>query len=336
MVKQVELNLSTPLKAEADPTIKPIPLEPALATAALTLHGDFYRQLQSKANHHIFWHPITQFVLTSTLCGFAYYTYSELIEISDSIPEFLFLAWNNKYLVSSFFPVIIFLIGTIGIISFLVTDEFRVVSDSLTDDATMSKIFRFPLRIYANYDENDKSQNSLAFIESASQSTELIEYRESPIAIVTVIPLPDKSTSEVFYARITGLHVRKVYAKAGLQNELMEIAKLKAKSLCSRYVADNKIKTKSMRIVLLAEGYTTDSIMTKIFKENNFKALESTTNVNPFSDKQSADTILKLIPVSFLMKIFGIYRVTYELELESTIEDVPKKNSKTTARKRKN
>lgn len=335
MVEQVDIDLAKPLLSDADPSITTIPLEPALATAALTLHGDFYRQLQSKANHRIFWHPVTQTISITVLVSFFFYQYYELVEISDSFGEFLHLCWSNKYLLTRFFPVITFLIGSIGIVSFIISDEFRMVSDSLKDDAIMLKIFRFPLRIYANHETTDNSQKTLGFIETASESTEFIQYRESPIAVVTVIPLPDKSTTDVFYARITGLHVRKVYSKAGLQNELLEIAKSKAKRLCSRYVQDMGINTKSMRIVLIAEGYSLDPTMSQILKEHGFKVVETSSNIHPFMDRK-LEKFFKVISVYQLMKALGITRLVYECELEGTIEIAEKKKTAKTVRKRKN
>lgn len=334
MVQQVDFDLSAPLLTDAEPSITVIPLEPALATAALTLHGDFYRQLQSKTNHRIFWHPVTQTISISVLVSFFIYKYSELIEISDSFAEFLHLCWSNKYLLTTFFPVFIFLAGSIGLTSFIISDEFRFISDSLKDDAVMLKIFRFPLRIYASYDTNDKSGKSLGFIDAASSSTDFIKYRDSPIAIVTVVPLPDKSTSDVFYAKITGLHVRKVYEKTGLQNELLDLAKIKAKNLCSRYVKDMDIKTKSMRIVLTIDGYSLNTDLNRIIKDHDFKLVETTTNVNPFFDR-SNEKFLHVIPVCTLMNALGITRLVFECEIEGSIENAEKKKSSTTVRQRK-
>lgn len=335
MVAQVDLDLSTPLLGDADASITTIPLEPALATAALTLHGDFYRQLQSKANSRIFWHPVTQILSAVVLVSFSIYQYYELVEISDSFDEFLHLCWNNKYIITTFFPVITFLAGFIGLVSFIISDEFRLVSDNLKQDAVMLKVFRFPLRIYSNYEGKDKGDKSLGFVESASQSTEFIKYRDSPIAVVTVVPLPDKSTSEVFYAQITGLHVRKVYAETGLQNELLEIAKTKARSLCSRYVRDMAIKTTSMRIVLIAEGYSLNPTMNQILKDHDFKVVETTSNVNPFFNRKS-EKFFNIISVYTLMKALGITRLVYECELEGTIEIAEQKKVAKAARKRKN
>lgn len=333
MVAQVDIDLTTPLLIDADPSITVIPLEPELATVALTLHGDFYRQLQSQANRRIFWHPVTQAISISVLLSFFFYKYSELIEISDSFGEFMHLFWNNKYLITTFFPVVTFLAGFIGLISFIISDEFRVISDGLKDDVIMLKLFRFPLRIYANYDPRDRKEASIGLIDAASQSTDFIKYRDSPIAVVTVVPLPDRSTEEVFYAKITGLHVRKVYAKVGLQNELLEIAKTKAKRLCSRYVQDMKINTKSMKIILIADGYSLDPNMTETLKSNGFKITETTANVNPFVDRKS-EKFFKVVSIYQLMLALGITRLVYECELEGPV-DVAEKKKTSTVRKRK-
>lgn len=337
MAGQRELNLHQPLDKEAEAIIRRIPLEPLLATAALTLHGDYYRQLQSRSNRHIVWHPVSQAFILLVLGGFTLYAYKDLFEISDSVGEFFRLFMNNKYILTTYFPVLIFVAGTLGTVSFMITDEFRSVSDGLAGDAYMLKLFKFPLRIYANADEKDLGNNkSLAFIESASRSTDFIEYRGSPIAVVTVIPLPDLSSNDVFYSKITGLHVRKVYRSTGLEEDLLTYAKEKARDLCTRYVTDNNIKTKNIKTVLLADAYTFDSVMTKLYDNNGFKTIIKTTAIDPFFPEKKVDKLLNIIPVDSVMKFFGIARLSYELELDNSIDIVASKEpAKKQIRKRK-
>lgn len=334
MVQQTDLNLHQPLDKDVEPSIERIHLEPLLATSALVLHGDYYRQLQSLCNRYILWHPVSQAFIIVVLGGYTMYAYQELVEISDSVGEFFRLFKNNKYILTTYFPVVLFLAGVLGASTYMITDEFRGVSDGLATDSYMLRLFRFPLRVYANAEALDlDSKGSVAFLESASKSTDLIKYRGSPIAVVTVIPLPDKSTSEVFYARITGLHVRKVYRSAGLQEELLTYAKEKARDLCGRYVKDSNIRTKNIKIVLLSDAYTIDPVMTQLYARNNFTAVDKTTKIDPFFPDKKVEKLLGFVPTLLLMKFFGIARISYQLELDNTIELLPE--TKKPARKRK-
>ncbi|GBL49122.1 hypothetical_protein [Candidozyma auris] len=317
MVYQQDLDLHKPLNKDLPPNIRRTQLSPRLALSALTLHGDLYRQLQSRCNASIFWHPVTQLFMQTVLGLTLLYQYSELWEISDTWGEFATLVWNNKYLVTSMFPSLIFVAGMVGLVSFLLTDELRTVSDRLAGDAYQSRLFKFPLKIFANANGKEYELNTTAdFMNNASESTELIEYRESPVAVVTVIPLPDESSRDVFYAKISGLHVRKSYAKAGLQNDLLDIAIEKAKKLALRYIKDNNIKKKNIKTVLLCDAYTFDSINKPIIEQKGFEEKSRSTQLDPFAVDKKPENFLYLIPDSLVKKFFGIYRNTYQLVID--------------------
>lgn len=335
MVNQEDLNLHKPLEEDADTTIRRVPLQPRLATAALTLHGDYFRQLQGLSNRHILWHPIVQAYVIAVLSAFSVYVYRELFELSDSVGEFFHLFKSNKYILAGYLPVLFMIVVSLGLLSFMITDEFRQVSDGLAGDKYMLKLFRFPLRVYANASEKDlESKSLLGFLESASASTDIIEYRNSPIAVVTVIPLPDVSSSLVFYAKISGLHVRKVYRSAGLQEELLAFAKEKARDLCTRYAKDNKLATSNIKIVLVADAYSFDPVLVKLYESNGFTLAKKSASIDPFFPEKKVEKLFGLIPVAPVVKFFGISRVTYELLMDNTIELETQKPSKK-LRKRK-
>ncbi|SGZ55841.1 CIC11C00000005301 [Sungouiella intermedia] len=337
MVEQTDLNLHEPLDKDAESTIRRVPLQPLLATAALTLHGDYYRQLQSISNSHIVWHPVARTFVLSILTAALFYVYGDLFSMSDSVGEFIHLFKNNKFLLTKFFPVLLFIAGTLGTASFMITDEFRLISDGLATEKYMLKLFRFPLKVYANAEEKDFSTKSaLPFLSSASHSTDFIEYRGSPIAVVTVIPVPDASTNDVFYAKISGLHVRKVYRESGLQEELLMIAKEKARELCTRYVKDMNLKTSNIKIIIQADAYTCDKVLTKLYESNGFHEIKRSTAIDPFFPEKKTESLLNIMSVGTVMKFFGIFRASYELELDNTIEVVHEKESKKQVRKRKN
>lgn len=336
MVIQTDLNLHQPLDKDADATIRRVALKPELATAALTLHGDYYRQLQSQSNLHIVWHPVAQIFVLAVLGASSFYVFRDLVSVSDSIGEFLHLLKNNKFVLTKYFPVLLFIAGTLGTASFMITDEFRLVSDGLALEKYMLKLFRFPLRIYANADEKDfSSKTSQSFLESASKSTDFIEYRGSPIGVVTVIADTEASSDDVFYAKISGLHVRKVYRNAGLQEELLTFAKEKATDLCSRYVKDMGLRTSNIKLILKAEAYSFDKLMTNFYESNGFTEVKRSAAIDPFFPEKKAETFFNIVPVSTVMGFFGIARVCYELEIGSTIEDITEKKPRSEIRKRK-
>lgn len=296
-----ELDLHKPLDLAEEPKLEVSPLKPDLAVAALTLHGDYYRQMQSRCNSKIFWHSVTQAFMIGVLGITAMYQFAELWEISDTMSEFWLLVWYNKYLVTNMFPSLIFVAGTVGITSFLISDELRVISDKLADDRYILKVFRFPLRLYANnFLKGDAAK-------SAEVSSDVMVYRKAPIAIVTVIPEPSKSDKQKFFCRITGLHVRKVYKNAGLENELLALALEKARVLAARYKKDNRISG-TLAVFLDADAYSFDPILNNLFLKNNFHLESTSTNFEPLSDSKAG-------PYAFAKNFFGIRRNTYQLEV---------------------
>lgn len=314
MVVQLDLNLNKPLEASTESKINRVPLSPSLATLALTLHGDYYRQLQSKCNSRIVRDPLLLLVLLTLFVSFTAYLYADLYEVSDSFGEFFHLAWQNKFKMTNYFPALIIVAGIVGLTVSSITDEFRTISDLFNTDAYMAQVFRFPLRIYANATE---AEMEMPLVTLGSQSTDLVVYRGSPIAIVTVVPDPEKSDSLTFYAKITGLHVRKVYSKAGLETELLGYAQEKARELCIRYAKDNNLNSKKLKIVLVAEAYSFDNVLPKLYLQNDFKLVKSSYKINAFEKEEKNDKVFLIIPLLILYKHFAIQRFTYEQELKN-------------------
>lgn len=339
MVYHPDLDLHKPLDREVPATIRRSPLRPRLALSALTLHGDFYRQLQSKTNARIFWHPATQIFMVLVLAATVVYQFYDLWVVLDTWAEFGDLVLHNKYLVTAVFPSLIFVAGTVGLTSFLLTDEIREISDKLGGDAYQQRLFLFPLKVYANSSPKDLDNKASAdFLESASASTELIEYRESPIAVVTVVPLSEKSTKDTFYAQITGFHVRKAYKEAGLQNDLLDIAVEKTRALAAAYVKKNKLKKKAPRTVLLCDAYSVDELNRPVLEKRGFELKLATTQLDPFAEGEvNGEKFLSLIPDSVVKRFFGVYRQTYELELDhdGTVEASGAEVSASTVKSRK-
>ncbi|RKP30359.1 hypothetical protein METBISCDRAFT_27441 [Metschnikowia bicuspidata] len=312
MVAQKELNLNQPLDANVDPKLRRIPLDPSLATLALTLHGDYYSQLQGKCNKRIVWDPLVQLTLLSIFVAFNAYMFHNFYDISDSVGEFFQLVWRNKVVLTNYFPVLIVVGTVVGVTTFYISDEFRTMSDSLASDSYMANMFQFPLRIYANASEDDLKT---PLVENSSKTTDLIEYRNSPIAVVTVVPDTERSTEQTFYAKITGLHVRKSYANAGLEFELLQFAKEKAIQLCQTYAKDKKLNVEDLRVVLTAEGYSVDPVLPQLYLQSGFKVLGSSYVLDPYKKGDSSEMMFKVIPMSRVYKLFSIQRLLYELEL---------------------
>lgn len=313
MVVQKRLDLNKPLDANTPAKICHVPMNPSLATLALTLHGDYYRQLQSKSNSRILWDSHTQLVVITAFFGFIGYLFHDLYEVSDSIGEFFTLAWRNKTVLIHFFPAFVMVGGVVGLVSASITDDFRAMSDLLDKDEVIDQLFGFALRRYASSNEEDFNT---PFVQEGSESTDLIEYRDSHIGVVTVVSQPEKSDFLTYFAKITGLHVRKSYSKAGLEADLLDYAKIKAIKLSERYAKEKKIPVLDLKIVLLAESYSVDHTLPTLYLESGFKIVNSDYHVNAFEEEDHSERVFNVVPIRWLYKVFNIQRIYYELEIK--------------------
>lgn len=289
MVAQLELDLNAPLDASKSSKLETVLLSPELATAALTLHGDYYKQAQSFCNARIIWHPAVQLVVVGTLLSFVLLNFGNEWR-SRSWSDFMWFVWGNKFLFFKLVPVGFVIVVSLILVTAIITDEFASVSDNLGKPKYTDKLFGFPLRVFAAAGPHET--NTGDFLDKALESTTLLRYRESPIAVVTVVD-----------GRITGLNVRKVYKKAGLEHDLVEVAIGKAR--------------KQGWATLQADCFSFDDKLKHVLRRHGFVEKLHTTQINPFFQEQRHEKFFNVVPAGPCLSFFGIKRLTYELTLEN-------------------
>lgn len=323
MSSQKKVDLNEPLDINAKPTLNKANLTPKLAEAALTLHGDFYRQLQGKCNRHIFWHPTSLIFMSNILIGYGVYIYYDLIVVSESVQEFANLFWNNKYTLTKLFPILILLFALIGLSSFLVSEEFRTISDELNNPKYFDQLFGFDLKKYAKLlNNNELTPKQTNLLNVGSKNSQIILYRDSPIAIVTLKPLFENSTKSNFFVKITGLNVKAVFAKVDFDTLLLEWSIIRSREIFQEYVNDQKLKkVDGCKINILIDGFSFDDDFNKIITQSSFGFIKRDYNINPFITKDKEDNIFNVIKQSTLNKFFGVSKFTYGLTLYTKNED---------------
>lgn len=324
MAGQKKVNLNEPLDVEAKPTLNKTNLTPELSEGALTLHGDFYRQQQSQCNKYIFWHPYSLLVFfTITPIYFTFLVY-DLILISDSFGEFISLLFRNKLIIVLVFPCLIILFACIGLSSFLVSDDFKVISDKLMEPVYVEKLFGFDLTKYSFLTNKDNTRHfspkELKLLNNGSKNSQLIVYRDSPIAIITLKPLLENSTETNFFVKITGLNVRKVFSKVDFETLLIEWALIRSRELMQEYLNSKKItKNEGCKLTVLIDSYSFNKGLNKILKSLSFGLVKEDYQLNPFIDTN--EKLISFITSRSLAKFFSVSRQTYGITLFTKNED---------------
>lgn len=320
MAVQKKVDLNEPLDVNVKPTLSKETLKPSYAEAALRLHGDYYRQSQGKCNRYIFWHPFSLVLLVGGTGVFMFYKLFDYMVVADSVGEFLGFFLNNRdfqYLLTSCLPTLALLFGLIGGISFFMTDSIREVSNSLAKDEYMQVLFGFDLRKYAKLPENPLSPKDKALMKNG-ENTQVLLYRESPIAVLTLKPLFDRSSPANFMVKITGLNVKKVFSKVDFETLLIQNALIRAREIFQGYVKDTK-DIEGCKINILIDAYSFDAEFLSKLKLMKFSKLLTSYEVDPFKEdiksNDSAESVISKISFYNLRRIFGISRDTYGVTL---------------------
>lgn len=312
MAIQKKVDLNDPLDASAKPTLKKTALTPEYSEAALTLHGDIYKQLQNKARQHVFWHPSSLVVMVVGFVGILVYRLYDYIVVADSVIEFLgyFVSRRDfQFQVISAFPIFMTIFMGYSMIAYFVSDDFVSISKDLPNHA--EKLFGFELKKFAALRTDNNSKN-LTPKESKllknGENSNLIIYRDSPIAVCTLEPLVDSSTLTNFNVKISGLHVRKVFAKVDFESLLLDWAILRSRMLFQDFT-NGKLNVDGCKINLLIDAYSFDKRFVDILRARSFKLVGESYRLNTFSDKPNNALI------TLLLRGFGIKRQTYVLTL---------------------
>jgi hypothetical protein len=317
MVEQIPLNLNVPLDVNSESTLSKTPLTPQLATASTVLVGDYYVQQQGKLNKYILLHRITVSISVVLVTSIMTYKIWDYIAVSDSIGEFLrfFLVRDFIFEIVSSLPVLLFISAIIGIVSYLISDDLKEVSKKLIKDNYVGDIFGFDLVKLAKIDKDAKlSQNDVEILKQG-ENTLMLVYRNSPIAIASVVEAPSEDPS-TFVVKITGLHVRKVFEKVEFDQLLLDWCISRSYHLFKEYAKSKKIEnTSDVKIQILIDAYNWDEKYVKTIVKNKFVPKSESWEINPFS----------VTPVAWWQllanKLFLVKRITYELTLSSESEE---------------
>lgn len=326
MAIQKDVNLNEPLNDKIPPTLGKTSLTPELSQAALILQGDYYSQLQGKCNRYVFWHPISTTFLVISTSIFTYYRLYDYISVSESFGEFFSFFIKSRdfqFQVMGIFPWLVCVFGIVGIVTHFVSDVYKDISVKLPQLKYIEKIFGFNLKEYARLSQSKLlkqkrklTSKEVVFLKNGA-NTHIVMYRDSPIAIITLIPLLDESSESEFVIKITGLHVRKAFVKVDFDVLLLEWSYERARDILKEYGPN-----KDAKITLLADAFSFDNLLIKTLENQSFKKISSSFTLNSFEDDSESKTgILSYITSTGAYKTFGITRDTYRLTLQDKTAD---------------
>jgi hypothetical protein len=305
MVAQKSVDLNEPLSPDAKPTLAKSSLTPDYAEASLTLHGDYYRQLQGACNRYIFWHPVSMALWAIGLIVGASYLLHDYYAVSDGFPDFFAQLWarsDMKFELIYLLPCTVLIFASIGLSAHLLSDDLRDIADQLDQPDRLEELYGFDLRKFAKVDPSLKLTPKQKALVQNGENTHLIVYKNSPIAVITLKPLLDNSTEANYFVRITGLNVRKVFAKADFHSLLIDWALLRSRELFHEYLK-KKLDVDSCKINILVDAYSFDKTYIKFLQSRSFGRVSSSTLLD--KSKQGSNL------VQAINKLLGITRDTY-------------------------
>ncbi|KAK6202699.1 inorganic phosphate transporter Pho86 [Scheffersomyces amazonensis] len=286
MVQQRPLDLSQPLDQNASPKLEKVPLTPELIESALVLHGDYYGQSQSRLNRFLFWHPVSLTIYSIVFPIALAYGLWDYITISDSIGEFFYYFARSTdpfFEILGVLPAIVITLGIIGLISYLISDDIKTVSDELPKQEYAKQIFGFDIKLFSWLDPTVNKEKSDIELLALGNNTQFIIYRESPIAVCTINPDYENSTEKEFIVRLTGLHIRKVFQKVDFDDLLLDWAIIRSRELFKPFSKKLKIKNiEESKITITTKAYTFNKQQIDILLKKDFVEVDSTIDLNPF------------------------------------------------------
>ncbi|KAI5969466.1 PHO86 [Candida margitis] len=311
MVTQKHIDLNAPLDVNVPSTLKKSPLTPELAKAAITLHGDRYKQSQANLTRYVIWHPYSIALYSLIFPSILVYSLWDYFEISDNLVEFYTIASRNKrdfaFHVISVAPLIASVFGIFGFFSFILGDEVGTITDRYVAQKYCDFTFGFDIKEFA--------QDPKTPLLKEGKNSELVIYRDQPIAIATIKPDWEQSTPENFIVQITGLHVRKVFNKIDFDQMLIEWAVLRSRELYQTYLTSKNSKVKNGTILIVTDAYSFDKKFEKTLFSSGFRIFNSSYELNPFSPTLKGYQ-------EVLHKLLGLKRDTFGILLTTEKDDV--------------
>ncbi|ODV72997.1 Pho86p CYBJADRAFT_95059 [Cyberlindnera jadinii NRRL Y-1542] len=280
-MSQAPTHLQGLMDEDAPPTIHTSSLTPELCEAALNLTIDFQRQKQSVANAAIMKHPITVGTIVSIIAAVSYWKLGWIYKrggfalIKDSLEEVVGVVVLCTMVISTLLTVIT-----------RPTDVIKQRADRIVDES--KPVFGVDLKEFAASRSKKFSQETA----SKADNTKVVIYRDTPIAVISLIDIPEMTNDEKFVTRITGAGVRKVYWKSGIIEDLIDFAVSRSGQLNN---------SKAPKILVLFEVLSTDAELKKVLIAKKFQKIES----RPINDSK-------------LLKLFGVHYEIYGLPLNVT------------------
>ncbi|KAI5953666.1 PHO86 [Candida jiufengensis] len=311
MIEQKEIDLNKPLDADKPATLEKSTLTPALTKASLILHGDYYKQSQSNLSKFVFWHPISILVYTTLVplvFGFVLWDY---LSISENLVEFYTIASKNRndfiFNILRGAPIVASIFASFAFIGYILGDDVGAIATNFISKNYCNSVYGFDVTEFVK-------EKSKAKVLKNGENTNIISYRDQPIAIITLVPDLKQSTPENFVVKITGIHVRKVFQKVDFDNLLIEWAVVRSRELYQEYLKDSKTNVKKGSILITADCYSFNKKLARALQIHGFQILDKSFELNPFED--TAKSYEKLIH-----KILGASLDTYGIILSTDEED---------------
>lgn len=317
MAIQKEINIDKPVEIE-NPTLSFSKLTPELSLSALTLHGDYYSDLQAKYMKTFLWSLPVQSAIAVIIACYYYYILKDYIEISESVGEFLRLVKNSSDLRVSFvisFAVLAVSLAVFGVIGMYITDEFKIISSKLSASSYVQYIFGFDLHKFSKLDNEKVSNLKEKKLYEQGENSQLVMFKDDPIGIISLTPLFDKSSDSNLVIRISGMNVRKAFRKYDFESLLLDFAVERSKLIYKQFLKDKKIKkSNGCKITLLIDGYSFDKEFLEPIINHNFSEVSSSYQLNPLTDKTA---FLK----GAVNKFLGITRKTFAVQVVDMNKD---------------
>ncbi|EGV60253.1 inorganic phosphate transporter pho86 [Yamadazyma tenuis] len=287
MAIQTKIDLNKPVKSAPDPKLEVVALRPEFSEAALLLYGDYFRQCQTTLTKSILWHKQVVSIGLGVVSAYLYYILADYIEVSESVGEFFSIAIHSADLkVNILFTsaVILGFIAFVGLISVMISDEFRIISENLVKKSYVEDVFGFDLVKYSKLEGDSKVLKEKKILANGSNS-QVVLFQEQPIAIITLKPIYDKSNDSHLVIKVSGLSVRRVFKPLNFEQILIEWALSRSNDLLTEYLKAKKVKkTSGCKVSLLVDCYTFDTEFAKFLESNRFNKIDSTYNYNPIGE----------------------------------------------------
>lgn len=284
-IKQIDAHLNDPIDEDAPPTIYGTSLKPEFANASLNLAVDFIKQQCALLNRHLFWHPLT--VSTVISCGLLYLaTQSNYPGHANHVTRWLyqFMLMNKKEMVTC---VLVWAITGSTIITLLskITEMVFKRKSKLILDTNGQIIYGIDLKKLASGEPQD---------ENLLDNTEIIVYRDTPIAVVSVLENKPLSKKDALVMGVSTIGCRRVYLKSGSLEDLIDWALIRTKN----YQKEHPQFKHGESMKLLVDVYSFENYTKKTLAKKGFSMIES----------------YKLPENKFLATMFGIKKELWGIQ----------------------